>query len=262
MSEIYCENLCITYSQKEILHNLNIKIRKNKITALVGSNGSGKSTLLKTIARIVMPSSGSVYLDGKSIHRYSSQEVAKILAILPQSPEAPQEFTVERLVQYGRFPRQSFFGSLSPKDYKAIDWALEVTDMQDLRKKRLSDLSGGQKQRAWIAMALAQEGEYLFLDEPTTYLDMRHQIEVLNILENLNRTQKKTIVMVVHDINHAAKIADHIIAIKNGRILTEGNTKQILDEKIIEDIFGVKGLIISNRFDNTPLFFPLEVSYV
>ncbi|KAB8033155.1 ABC transporter ATP-binding protein [Fluviispira multicolorata] len=259
MNKIKCTNLSVSYFDKIVLNNVNIKIEKNKITALIGSNGSGKSTLLKTIARIIQPSSGQVYLDGKLIQSYSSQEVARILSILPQSPEAPQEFTVERLVQYGRFPRQSFFGSLNQNDYEAIEWALKSTHMIELKNKRLSDLSGGQRQRAWIAMALAQESEYIFLDEPTTYLDMRHQIEVLNILQSLNKNQNKTIVMVVHDINHAAKIAHNVIAIKNGQVFTDGTIKQILDEKVIENIFGVKGIIINDKLNNIPLFFPLDV---
>jgi iron complex transport system ATP-binding protein len=262
MHEIHCENLGVSYNKRIVIENLNVKIKKHKITALIGSNGSGKSTILKVLSRIILPTSGSVYLDGKSIQSYPSQEVAKILSILPQSPEAPQELTVEQLVKYGRFPRQSFFGTHRPEDEIAIQWALKVTGMTEFSSRRLTDLSGGQRQRAWISMALAQGGDYLFLDEPTTYLDMRHQIEVLSVLKKLNEDQGKTIVMVVHDINHAAKFAHHIIAIKNGVVVNEGSIHEVLNEKVIENIFGVKGIVIYNKNENIPLFFPQEVSYV
>ena len=262
MHEIHCENLGISYNKKNVIENLNIKIKKHKITALIGSNGSGKSTILKALSRIILPTNGAVYLDGKSIQSYPSQEVAKILSILPQSPEAPHELTVEQLVKYGRFPRQSFFGTQRPEDQIAIQWALKVTGMSEFSTRKLTDLSGGQRQRAWISMALAQGGDYLFLDEPTTYLDMRHQIEVLSVLKKLNEDQGKTIVMVVHDINHAAKFAHHIIAIKSGEVAHEGSVNEILDEKVIENIFGVKGLVFKNTNENHSLFFPQEVTYV
>ncbi len=260
MHEIHCENLGISYHKKSVIENLNIKIKKQKITALIGSNGSGKSTILKALSRIITPTSGSVYLDGKSIQTYPSQEVAKILSILPQSPDAPQELTVEQLVRYGRFPRQSFFGTQRPEDEVAIQWALKATGMIKFSNRKLSDLSGGQRQRAWISMALAQGGEYLFLDEPTTYLDMRHQIEVLSVLKKLNEDQGKTIIMVVHDINHAAKFAHHIIAIKKGKIAHEGSVNEILNEEVIENIFGVKGIIVKNSNESYQLFFAQEVS--
>lgn len=262
LHEIYCKNLEVKYSKKTIISNLNLKIQKNKITALIGSNGSGKSSILKALSRIIFPAGGTVYLDGKSIQSHSSKEVAKILSILPQSPEAPHEFTVSQLVTYGRFPRQSFFGSFNDEDCKAIAWALKVTEMDSFQDRKLSELSGGQRQRAWIAMALAQGGDYLFLDEPTTYLDMKHQIEILKILKNLNETQGKTIVMVVHDINHAAKFAHHIVAIKNGVVVNEGTAHEILNDKVIENIFGVKGIVLYNHSENTPFFFPQEVSHV
>lgn len=260
--EIHSEKLNLSYKKINVINDLNIVIKKNKITALIGSNGSGKSTILKALARIIKPSKGDVYLNGKSIYQYTSKEVAKLLSILPQSSEAPLDFSVLQLVQLGRFPNQNFMGSLNKHDHEKIEWALHSTDMFNLKDRKLSELSGGQKQRAWISMALAQGGDYLFLDEPTTYLDMKHQIEVLNVLKKLNENEKKTIVMVLHDINQAAKFAHHIIAIKKGKIYFEGSIPEIMNAQRIESIFGVKGIIINEYKMNTPLFFPEEVSNV
>lgn len=204
MFRLKTANLDIAYEDRLIVEDLNVEIPQGKITALVGANGSGKSTILKTMARIMNPKGGSVLLDGKSIHKQSTREVAKQLAILPQNPTAPEGLTVTELVSYGRFPYQKGFGSMKAEDRKMVEWPIQVTGMSEFHDRPIDQLSGGQRQRAWIAMALAQDTDILFLDEPTTFLDMAHQLEVLHLLEYLNTSEERTIVMVVHDLNHAA----------------------------------------------------------
>src|SRR5690606_30915126 len=207
VDRLFTRELDISYDDRMIVEGLNMVIPEGKITALVGSNGSGKSTILKTMARIMKPKRGSVHLDGKAIHEQSTKEVARQLAILPQNPVAPDGLTVQELVGYGRYPHQKGFGSMSKQDKEVIAWAINVTGMEQFRERAVDQLSGGQRQRAWIAMALAQQTEILFLDEPTTYLDMAHQLEVLKLLQQLNAEQGRTIVMVVHDLNHATRYA-------------------------------------------------------
>ncbi len=229
-----------------------------KITAIIGANGSGKSTILKTLARILAPTSGAVYLDGKKVHQESTKMIAKQLAILPQLPEAPEGTTVRDLVSFGRFPHRQGFGYLSKHDHIMIDEAIEKTHLTELQQKPVNQLSGGQRQRAWIAMALAQETPFLLLDEPTTYLDIAHQLEVLCLLQKLNQQQERTIVMVVHDLNHAARFADHLIAIKSGGIYAEGNPIKVLTHQLLEDVFRVKAEILIDD-SGSPTCIPYEV---
>ncbi|MGO4374728.1 ABC transporter ATP-binding protein, partial [Paenibacillus sp. MCAF20] len=210
MIRLTTSNLDIAYDDRLIVQDLNIAIPQGKITALVGANGSGKSTILKTMARIMIPSKGNVLLDGKSIHKQSTKEVAKQLAILPQNPTAPDGLTVSELVSYGRFPYQKGFGSMTKQDREIVQWAVEATGMTEFADRPVDHLSGGQRQRAWIAMSLAQETDILFLDEPTTFLDMAHQLEVLHLLQKLNEFNNRTVVMVVHDLNHASRYAHHM----------------------------------------------------
>ncbi|WP_455920725.1 ABC transporter ATP-binding protein, partial [Priestia megaterium] len=179
----------------------------------IGSNGCGKSTILRSLARLLKPAEGSIYLNGKDIHRHSSKEVAKKLAILPQAPEAPEDLTVKELCYYGRHPHKGLFARYSAEDHQVVEEALQATKLSNLSHRTLDALSGGQRQRAWIAMALAQGTELLLLDEPTTYLDLAHQIEVLELLRSLNQKRNCTIVMVLHDLNQAARYADHLISI-------------------------------------------------
>ena len=256
MTRLYTEKLRITYGERLIVDGLNLRIPDGRITALVGANGSGKSTILKTMARLLMPKQGSVLLDGKSIMRMPTKEVAKRLAILPQNPVAPEGLTVGELVSYGRFPYQKGFGLLSQEDKAYIRWALEVTGMTELEDRLIDEMSGGQRQRAWIAMALAQGTDILFLDEPTTFLDMAHQLEVLMLLKRLNEEEGRTIVMVVHDLNHASLFAHHIVAIKEGSVIREGSPEEVITRETLQEVFNVDADVIRCPRTGSPLCLP------
>lgn len=259
MVALNTSHLSIAYGERLIVEDLNINIPKGKITALVGANGSGKSTVLKTMARILQPKGGTVLLNGKSIHKQSTREVAKQLAILPQNPTAPDGLTVYELVSYGRFPHQKGFGSLKSEDRKIVDWAIDATGMNEFADRALEQLSGGQRQRAWIAMALAQETDILFLDEPTTFLDMAHQLEVLQLLEQLNAESSRTIVMVVHDLNHAARYAHHMIAIKKGQAIAGGAPAEVVTSSVLREVFGIEADIVTDPRSGVPLCLPYEL---
>lgn len=253
---INTESLRIGYHEKIIVDDLDLSIKQGEITALVGANGSGKSTILKGMARLLKPESGHVYLNGESIFKQKTHEVAKQLAILPQNPTAPEGLTVAELVAYGRFPHQKGMGSLNKTDKKMISWAVDITGMRQYANRAVDHLSGGQRQKAWIAMALAQDAKMMFLDEPTTFLDMAHQLEVLQLLERLNKEEKRTIIMVVHDLNHASRYAEEMIAIKQGEIVYSGNPKQVMNQEMLETVFGVKCDIIEDSRTGTPYCIP------
>ncbi|GMK42862.1 iron-dicitrate ABC transporter ATP-binding protein [Paenibacillus sp. CCS19] len=256
MERLTTSSLNIAYDDRMIVNNLNIAIPQGKITALVGSNGSGKSTILKTMARIMSPAAGQVLLDGKSIHKQSTKDVAKQLAILPQNPTAPDGLTVTELVSYGRFPYQKGFGSMSKEDRSVVRWAIEATGLSEFEERPVDQLSGGQRQRAWIAMALAQETDILFLDEPTTFLDMAHQLEVLQLLQKLNQENNRTIVMVVHDLNHASRYAHHMIAINKGTVMGEGSPTEVMTPEIFRDVFNIEADIVYDPRSGVPLCLP------
>jgi iron complex transport system ATP-binding protein len=239
MGRLYTENINIGYGERLIVKDLSVEIPNKKITTIIGSNGCGKSTLLKAMTRIISHESGTVILDGKDILKESTKTLAKKMAILPQTPEGTTGLTVGELVSYGRFPYQKGFGRLSKRDYEVIDWALEVTGTKDFKFRTIDALSGGQRQRVWIAMALAQETEIIFLDEPTTYLDMAHQLEVLELLQKLNVEQERTIVMVLHDLNQAARFADYIIALKNGVIVKAGSCEEVINKEVLKKVFHI-----------------------
>ncbi|WP_017811022.1 MULTISPECIES: ABC transporter ATP-binding protein [Paenibacillus] len=260
MVRLMTSKLDIAYEDRLIVEDLNIQIPQGQITALVGANGSGKSTILKTMARIMQPKSGAVLLDGKSIHKQSTREVAKQLAILPQTPTAPEGLTVTELVSYGRFPYQKGFGSMKAEDKEKIAWAIEATGMMDFHDRPIDQLSGGQRQRAWIAMSLAQDTEILFLDEPTTYLDMAHQLEVLQLLEKLNATSGRSIIMVVHDLNHASRYAHHMIAIKKGKAIAEGTPVEVMNCDVLRDVFGIEADIVVDPRSGVPLCLPYALA--
>ena len=221
-----------------------MNIPKGKITTIIGPNGCGKSTVLKTIGRILKPKEGLVYLNGDDIRNLSTKEVAQKMAILPQSPQAQGGLTVGELVSYGRFPHKKGFGKLSPEDKKVIQWALDITKLTELEVTMVDNLSGGQRQRVWIAMALAQQTDLILLDEPTTYLDMAYQLEVLELLYNLNREESCTIVMVLHDLNLAARFADYMIAIRSGSIISHGTPEEIMTKKVLKDTFNIDAEIV------------------
>lgn len=259
---LHTTELNIGYGDTAIVNDLNLTVPTGQITALVGANGSGKSTILKTMARLMKPKSGGVLLDGQSIHSQSTKQVAKQLAILPQNPTAPDGLTVSELVAYGRFPHQKGFGTMTSEDKSIIQWSIEVTGMTDFYDRPVDQLSGGQRQRAWIAMALAQQTEILFLDEPTTFLDMAHQLEVLHLLHKLNKEEGRTIIMVVHDLNHASRYAHHIVAIKSGTVISEGTPQQVMTKDVLRKVFGIEADIVPDPRTGVPLCLPYQLSTV
>ncbi|CAG7624096.1 putative siderophore transport system ATP-binding protein YusV [Paenibacillus solanacearum] len=259
MIRLYTQELDVAYEDRVIVKGLNLSIPTGKITALVGSNGSGKSTILKSMARIMRPKGGQVLLDGKSIHQQTTKEVARQLAILPQNPTAPDGLTVSELVSYGRFPHQKGFGSLSKEDKDVIHWAVEMTGMTEFADRPVDQLSGGQRQRAWIAMSLAQQTDILFLDEPTTFLDMAHQLEVLKLLQKLNKEENRTIIMVVHDLNHATRYAQHMVAIQKGQVVSEGAPEEVVTKEVLRLVFGIEADIVPDPRTGVPLCLPYEL---
>ncbi|TYS59540.1 ABC transporter ATP-binding protein [Sutcliffiella horikoshii] len=247
------EKLGISYGELDIVEGLNLEIPEGKVTTIIGPNGCGKSTILKTMSRILEAKTGAVYLDGKSIHKTSTKEIAKKMAILPQTPEAPSGLTVYELVSYGRFPHQRGFGRLTDEDRRIVRWAIEVTGMTVFHDRPIEALSGGQRQRVWIAMALAQETDLLLLDEPTTYLDLAHQLEVLKLLERLNKEEKRTIVMVIHDLNHAARFAHHMVALNNGTIVKEGKPHEVMTSEVLEEVFNIDADVVPDPRTGKPV---------
>jgi len=253
MTCISTENVNIGYDKRIIVKDFSVEIPKNRITAIIGANGSGKSTLLKAITRIIPYESGSILIDGKQISEENTKDLAKKMAILPQSPESAKGLTVGELVSYGRFPYQNNFGRLSKTDYEMVDWALEMTGIEAFKFQRVDTLSGGQRQRVWIAMALAQDTEIIFLDEPTTYLDMAHQLEVLELLEQLNQEQGRTVIMVLHDLNQAARFADNIIALKKGEIAKAGTCEEIMTSSVLQQVFHIDAVIGKDPRTHKPM---------
>lgn len=247
------DEVSISYEDRQIVQDLSIQIPDGKITTIIGSNGCGKSTLLKAITRIVPHQRGQIILDGQSIQAVNTKELAKQLAILPQTQESASGLLVEELVSYGRFPYQKAFGQLSKKDRAIIEWAMDVTNTSAYRMLPVDSLSGGQRQRVWIAMALAQDTEIIFLDEPTTYLDMAHQLEVLELLHMLNQKENRTIVMVLHDLNQAARFSDHIIAMSNGELVCSGKPDEVMIPEILKKVFKIDAVIAKDPRTQKPM---------
>jgi iron complex transport system ATP-binding protein len=237
--------------------NLDLAIPAGKITTLVGPNGCGKSTLLRGLARLLKPRGGTVYLDGADIFKLSTKAVAKRLGILPQGPVAPEGLTVRDLVAQGRYPYQNWLQQWSKEDERLVEQALATTGMTPLADRALDTLSGGQRQRAWIAMALAQDTEILLLDEPTTFLDLAHQVEVLDLLYELNQTEGRTIVMVLHDLNQACRYADYLVAVREGQVWAEGLPAQVMTEAMVREVFGLECRIVTDPVAGTPMCVPL-----
>jgi iron complex transport system ATP-binding protein len=256
MGMLHTKQLTLAYDAMIVIRELNITIPSGQITALVGPNGCGKSTLLRGIARLLPPRAGAAYLNGKAIHQIPTRELALRLGILPQSPSAPEGLTVRELVAQGRYPHQAWFQQWSAEDAAAVGRALEITRMADLADRPVDALSGGQRQRAWIAMTLAQETPIILLDEPTTFLDLAHQIEILHLLEHLNSAENRTIVMVVHDLNHATRHAQHVIALCDGRVVAAGAPVQVVTPMLLRQVFGVEAEVVPDPRTGVPLCIP------
>ena len=236
------QNVCFSYNkQNNLLHMISTTIKPGKITTIIGPNGSGKSTLLSVMSKLYSPSSGEVILDGKSLHACKPKEVAKRIAVVYQQNEVPHDLTVEKLVHYGRLPYKGLltYGKGKESNQSIVEWAMRCANLSNKKDVLVSSLSGGERQRVWIAMALAQKTDLLFLDEPTTYLDMFHQIELLELVQKLNREYKMTIVMVLHDLNQAIRYSDQLIVMKDGEIIQEGPPREIITERLVKNIYNV-----------------------
>jgi iron complex transport system ATP-binding protein len=250
------EGLTLAYDGRHVVDALDVTIPAGRVTAVVGSNACGKSTLLRGLSRLLTPKEGAVYLDGTLIHTLRSKELARRLGMLPQSPVAPDGITVLDLVKRGRSPHQSWWRQWSPEDEDAVYGALEATGLLEQAERSVDELSGGQRQRAWIAMALAQGTPVLLLDEPTNHLDLTHQIEILDLVVDLNREQGRTVVLVLHDLNHACRYADHVIAMKDGRIVAEGAPADVITRELIGEVFGLTCTVIEDPAGGGPHIIP------
>lgn len=256
LSRLEANSLTLGYSDTIIIKDLNLKISTGKITVFVGANGCGKSTLLRSLARLLKPKSGQIFLDGDEVKILSTKEVAKRLAILPQGPIAPEGLTVLQLVKQGRYPHQSWLKQWSREDEIIVNKALEATRMKEFAERSVDSLSGGQRQRAWIAMTLAQKTDIILLDEPTTYLDMTHQIEVLDLLFELNELKNRTVVMVLHDINLACRYAHNIVAVCNQTVYSQGKPEEVITQDMVKDVFQMNCEITMDPLFGTPLCIP------
>jgi iron complex transport system ATP-binding protein len=258
--DLSARDLRLAYEGKAVVEGLDLQLHPGRITTVVGPNGSGKSTVLRALARLMRPSAGDIVLDGRSIHSTPSREVAQRLAILPQTPTAPEGLTVESLVWYGRHPYQGAFGGRSDADREAVAAALSRTGMTVFASRRLETLSGGQRQRAWIAMALAQGTPLLLLDEPTTYLDLSHQLEVLLLLTRLNAEEGKSIVMVLHDLNQAARFSHDLVVVAAGRVVARGEPREVINREMLRDVFALEAHILADPDCGAPLVVPYALA--
>lgn len=251
-------NIVSGYDQQPILKGINLTIQSGKISVLIGSNGCGKSTLLKTFCRLNKPMSGDILLNKKPLSSYRSKELARIIGLMPQSPTIPEGITVYDLISRGRFPYRKPLRGLSKEDFTAIDEAMDTMNITPLANRVVEELSGGQRQRVWISLALAQETDILFLDEPTTFLDIAYQVEILDLLYKINRKKGTTIVMVLHDINLSARYADSLIALKDGKLYASGSPREIIHETLIRDVFGLNSKIIADPTTGAPMVIPID----
>ncbi|MFE7139513.1 ABC transporter ATP-binding protein [Streptomyces sp. NPDC057644] len=256
------EGLTLGYGDRTVVDSLDLVVPPGRITVIVGANACGKSTLLRSMSRLLAPRAGRVVLDGKEVHRLPAKELARTLGLLPQSPIAPEGITVSDLVGRGRHPHQGIFSRWNEQDDAAVAAALEATHTEPLAERAVDELSGGQRQRVWIAMALAQQTDLLLLDEPTTFLDASHQIEVLDLLTDLNRSRGTTIVMVLHDLNLAARYADHLIALADGGLHASGTPSEVLTEETVRAVFDLDSRIIEDPVSGRPLMLPIGRHHV
>ncbi|WP_285726916.1 ABC transporter ATP-binding protein [Psychromicrobium xiongbiense] len=255
--QLAAEGLSLAYGDRTVVEGLSLELPPGQVTMIVGANACGKSTLLRGLARLLTPSRGAVLLDGADIHRLPARKVAQRLGLLPQSPLAPEGITVAELVGRGRYPHQGWLSSWSAEDERAVAEALEVTRTLELADRSLDELSGGQRQRVWIAMALAQQTPILLLDEPTTYLDLAHQVEVLDLVTELNRSRGTTVAIVLHELNLAARYGDHLVALKQGRIVAQGAPSSVVTEGLVREVFGLESVVMADPVTGAPMVVPL-----
>jgi iron complex transport system ATP-binding protein len=251
------EGVTLGYGDRTVVHALDLDVPPGEITCIVGANACGKSTLLRSMARLLSPRGGHVLLDGRDLHRLPTKQVARTLGLLPQSPIAPEGIVVADLVSRGRNPHQGMLARWSADDDAAVAEALEMTGIADLADRPVDELSGGQRQRAWIAMSLAQQTDVLLLDEPTTFLDVSHQVDVLDLLTDLNRQRGTTIVMVLHDLNLAARYADRLVAVSDGRVHAAGQPAEVLTTEVVQQVFGMDSRVIADPVSHKPLVLPI-----
>lgn len=251
---IEAKDLSIAYDNKEVVHGINLHVKKGEVLSIVGPNGCGKSTVLKALTRLMKPTNGSISLEGKNIRSIGTKEIAKKLAVLPQIRQTPEDFSVDMLIRYGRYPHGNFAGKLKKKDLEIIDWALKKTGMTHHRQKKLTQLSGGERQRAWIAMALAQKTDIIVLDEPTTFLDLSHQLDVLELVNDLNKEENVTILMVLHDLNQAMRYSDRIYMMKRGEIIAEGKPEEVIQSERLKEIFRIDSDFYQDIRNDKPHF--------
>ncbi|GGD70765.1 ABC transporter ATP-binding protein [Microbacterium murale] len=256
------EGVTLAYGDRTVIEGLDLQVAPGKITSIVGANGCGKSTLLRSLARLLSPASGQIVLDGKSVHSRPTKEVARVLGLLPQSPIAPEGIAVADLVGRGRHPHQKVLARWTTHDYEVVADALEATGITDLADRSVDELSGGQRQRVWIAMALAQETDILLLDEPTTFLDVAHQVEVLDLLTDLSVSRGTTIVMVLHDLNLAARYSDELVAMRGGQVHALGAPDDILTHTLVEEVFGMANQITTDPVSGKPMVTPIGRHHV
>ena len=254
---LHVKDVSVGYGERTVLDTINVDIKRGAITSIVGPNGCGKSTLLRTMSRLLNPTKGEIVLDGKSIHDIPTRKLATQLGLLPQTPIAPDGIVVADLVGRGRTPHQGILGRWSQQDYDIVAEALETTGISDLAERSIDELSGGQRQRVWIAMALAQRTDTLLLDEPTTYLDVKHQLDVLDLLTELNRDRGTTIVMVLHDLNLAARYSDELVAVSGGKVFAHGHPREVITKENVKSVFGIDSVIITDPVSDQPAVMPI-----
>jgi iron complex transport system ATP-binding protein len=251
------EHLFAGYDGKEVLQDVSVTIPKGKISVIIGANACGKSTLLKTLSRLISPMKGKVYIGDQEVAKMKPKSVAKMLGLLPQSPVLPEGIKVADLVLRGRYPHGGFFRSHCSRDYQVVEEALQLMGVSELSDRNVEELSGGQRQRVWIAMALAQETDILLLDEPTTFLDVSFQIEILDRLMELNKKKGTTIVMVLHDLNLSARYADHIFAMKSGKLIAEGTPEDVITCSLVEEVYNLTCRIMKDPVSGSPMMIPM-----
>ncbi|MBJ8337976.1 ABC transporter ATP-binding protein [Antrihabitans sp. YC3-6] len=255
-------DVTLCYGDRTVVEGLDLEVMTGVITTVIGPNGCGKSTLLRSLGRLLRPSAGKVLLDGKAISSMKSRDVARILGVLPQTPIAPEGLTVADLVARGRHPHQSWIRQWSGDDEREVTEALELTGIADLAKRPIDELSGGQRQRAWISMALAQGTDILLLDEPTTYLDLAHSIDVLDLVDHLHEELGRTVVMVLHDLNLAIRYSDQLIVMAEGRIVASGPPKDVVSAELLKRVFGLDATVIEDPVSDRPLIVPIGTRHV